>query len=137
MPLLEAGARIRNGSGSLSCKPTHDWRMRECTGKTRSSNPAASFEVLVASVHDSAAVIVLSTWGTNRAASGWVSALTKSFGRPNHKKQPGGQSTWQWIRASKMLRVVERKTGGVWEASVTLTHGPLLDGLGPTQREKP
>lgn len=134
--MAEAVARIKASGGTLTCKATLDWRMRDCTGSLKL--PALPLlEVLVSSVHDSAAVIVLSLHGTAELASHWVAALTRSFGNPNHHGRPGGRAGWQWIRAGTMLRVAERKLAGAWETSVTLTHGPLLDGLGPTQRKPP
>lgn len=136
MPLAETVMRIKTSGGILNCKPTTDWRMRDCTGtlKLRELPP---LEVLVSSVHDSAAVIVLSLHGTAELASRWIPDLTAAFGDPNQQGRSGRPRSWQWIRAGTMLRVAERKSAGAWETSVTLTHGPLLDGLGPTQRKPP
>ena len=136
MPVPEAESFIRSSSGTLSCKTTLDWRMRDCTGRLRLAGSASAFEVLVSSVRDSSAVIVLSAKGVDRVATPWITELTERFGRPDYKQQ-SGQATWQWVRSGRMLRVIERKTAGQWETSVTLTHGPLLDGLGETQRQRP
>lgn len=127
MPVADAGSVLRGGRGYLSCKETTDRRMRECTGELPRQQGAAPFQVLISSVHDSAAVIVISVRGVG--VSRWVTELSRQFGRPNQRQQ-GNQSTWQWIRDRKMLRVIERRSGTVREASITLTHGPLLDGLG-------
>jgi hypothetical protein len=134
MPVREAGSLIRAARGMLVCKTTTDSRMRDCTGQLPQADVAAPFEVLISSVQDSSAVIVFSLRG-GAGASRWVAELTRRFGRPNLKQQ-GSQTTWQWIRERKMLRVVERRGAGGREASVTLTHGPLLDGLGtpPSQQ---
>jgi hypothetical protein len=137
MPLAEARLQIQAASGVLLCKRTIDWRIRECTGRVSSASAGIAFDLLIASVHDSAAVIVLSARNAERVAPHWVAALRETFGTPDHQPQPHDQVKWQWIRAGKMLRVVERKSGGRWETTVTLTHGPLLDGLGPTQRKRP
>jgi len=138
MPMPEARARISQAaSGSLSCRTTIDWRMRDCTGRVQPAPSEAPFNVLISSIHDSAAVIVLSLRGTDRAASRWVASLTATFGVPELRKHPDGSARWQWVRARKMLRVVERRSGGGWETSVTLTHGPLLDGLGPIETKRP
>ncbi|HEV8598354.1 MAG TPA: hypothetical protein VGQ69_03255 [Gemmatimonadales bacterium] len=131
MPVSEAGSLIRASRGILVCKATSDSRMRECTGRLPRPGLSTVFEVLISSVHDSSAVIVFSLRG-GAGVSRWVTDLTRQFGRPNHRQQ-GNQSSWQWIRDRKMLRVVERRTGGTRETSVTLTHGPLLDGLGAPQ----
>jgi hypothetical protein len=134
MPLTDAVSRIRACRGTLTCRPTTDPRMRDCTGILPRVGET-SFQLLISSVHDSAAVIVLSLTGATGVAR-WVADLTREFGRPNHRQQ-GTQSSWQWIRDRKMLRVAERSAAGRREASVTLTHGPLLDGLGPTERQRP
>lgn len=132
MPVEQAGERIHTAGGSLGCKPTLDARMRDCTGAVRLPElPRA--EVLVSSVHDSSAVIVLSFSGPTELAARWISELSERFGTPNQRGHAGRPRSWEWIRSGTMLRVTERKFGGGWETSVTLTHGPLLDGLGPTQ----
>jgi hypothetical protein len=128
MPVSEAVSRIRASRGTLICRSTTDPRLRDCTGQLPRAGQPSSFQLLISSVHDSAAVIVLSLTGAT-SVSRWVTELTREFGRPNRRQQ-GTQSSWQWIRDRKMLRVTERSTGGRREASVTLTHGPLLDGLG-------
>jgi hypothetical protein len=128
MPVADAVSRIRANGGGLTCKSTTDARMRDCTGQMPRAGQSPPFQVLLSSVHDSAAVIVLSLAGAT-GVSRWVADLTRQFGRPNYR-QRGTQSSWQWIRNRRMLRVAERKSGATREASVTLTHGPLLDGLG-------
>ena len=98
--------------------------MRASPGALPSRSAPPSFGILISSIKDSAAVIVFSANGSERMVADWVKLLTESFGRPNHEEQPKRQTSWQWIRAGRMLRVVERKRGPRWEASVTLTHGP-------------
>ena len=131
MPVSDAVSLIRAAKGSLTCKSTTDARMKDCTGVLPESALAPSLDVLISSIKDSAAVIVFSHHGGTSPVTRWVTALTRSFGRPNHQ-EGSSQSTWQWIRAGTMLRVVQRNLGARREASVTLTHGPLLDGLGST-----
>ena len=94
-------------------------------------------EVLISSVHDSAAVIVLSGTPPPDLARTWIEDLTIDFGRPDHLVAPTTQHTFQWVRRGRMLRVIVRNPGDTLETSVTLTHGPLLDGLGPPERKKP
>jgi len=136
MPVAEATDLIKASAGALGCKATPDWRMRDCTGSLRLPDLPRS-GVLLSSVHDSAAVIVLSFRSAAELVSRWIPALSERFGTPNQQGSPGKPRSWQWIKTGTMLRVVQRKSGGAWEASVTLTHGPLLDGLGPTQRKPP
>jgi len=134
--MTEAIKLIREAKGTLTCKATADWRMRDCTGRL-SSPDSAALELLISSVQDSAAVLVFSLRGGTRPVAGWVSHLTAQFGRPNRQQRPGGRSSWQWIRTGTMLRVAQRNAGQHAEASVTLTHGPMLDRLGPVQSKRP
>ena len=138
MPVVEAASLIRSAGGALTCKPTSDPRLRECTGVFPEPRPGTRFEVLISSAHDSVAVLVLSArvTGPALATNRWVTELTRSFGQPNRRSSPGGRGSWQWIRAGTMLRVAERRVGSQREASITLTHGPLLDRLG-TATSKP
>src|SRR5690242_3119307 len=82
MPVEQAAELIRAARGSLRCKPTLDARMRDCTGAVRLGElPHA--EVLVSSVHDSSAVIVLSFSGAAELAARWIPELSERFGTPN------------------------------------------------------
>ena len=137
MPVSEAVSLIRAAKGALTCKATADSRMRDCTGRIATQETGTPLELLISSVHDSAAVIVFSLHGGTGPVTRWVSGLTTQFGRPNRLQRPGGRSSWQWIRAGTMLRVAQRGSGQQAEASITLTHGPLLDGLGPAQSKRP
>jgi len=137
MPVTEAVSLIRKSKGALTCKATADSRMRDCTGRVSTPETGTPLELLISSVHDSAAVIVFSLHGGTGPVARWVAALTTQFGRPNRQQHPGGRSSWQWIRARTMLRVAQRGSGPQAEASITLTHGPLLDGLGPAQSKRP
>lgn len=131
MPMSEAKSLATSGHGSLTCKATTDPRLRECTGQLPFPKLAQPFNLLVSSVRDTAAVIVLTATVRQADVENWVRALTEDFGRPNHTPKPGVSETWEWIRKGQMLRVSERITKGALEAAVTLTDGPLLDALGP------
>ena len=138
-----AVAQIRKlivaSGGTFSCKGTTDPRMKDCTGTLPFPQADPYFRVLVSSVKDSAAVIVFSVTGTHAYSQNIVPALTEQFGKPNYEVQREGgiQESWQWIRRGQMIRLVERKAGLMLEASITLTDGPLLDGLGPPKLKKP
>jgi hypothetical protein len=129
MPVTQASAHIRSNRGTLSCRNSSDPRIRECTGSLPHQGVTGPLEVLISSVHDSAAVIVLSGRPPPQLARTWIEDLTLDFGRPNHVAVPESQHTWQWIRRGRMLRVIVRIPRDSIEASVVLTHGPLLDGL--------
>jgi hypothetical protein len=129
MPVAQASAHIRSNRGTLTCRNSSDPRIRECTGALPLQGLTGPLQVLISSVHDSAAVIVLSARPPAELARTWIEDLTLDFGRPNHAAVPESQHTWQWIRRGKMLRVIVRIPRDSVEASVVLTHGPLLDGL--------
>jgi hypothetical protein len=137
MPTRDAAALITGSKGTVSCRGSSDPRLRECTGSFPIAGIAAPLAVLISSVNDSAAVIVLSGRPPSEEARAWVEDLTIDYGRPNHRVSAESQHTWQWIRRGRMIRVVARLVGDTLEASVTLTHGPLLDGLGPPEIRKP
>ena len=137
MPIADAVALITQSRGTVSCRGSSDPRLRECTGSLPRPGMGTQLSVLISSVKDSAAVIVLSGKPQAEEARGWVEDLTIDFGRPNHRISPESQHSWQWIRRGRMVRVVARLVGDSLEASVTLTHGPLLDGLGQPEIKKP
>ena len=137
MPVAQAVAMIDSIRGELTCRPSSDPRIRECTGFIPEQGVARPLAVLISSVNDSAAVIVLSGTPPADLARTWIEDLTIAFGQPGFSAAPASQHTWQWVRRGRMLRVIVRNPGDTLETSVTLTHGPLLDGLGPPQRKKP
>jgi len=137
MPVTQAAAMIESTRGTLTCRPSTDPRIRECTGFIPERGVSRPLGVLISSVNDSAAIIVLSGTPSPELARTWIEDLTIDFGRPGYSAAPATQHTWQWVRRGRMLRVIVRNPGDTFEASVTLTHGPLLDGLGPAKRKKP
>ena len=131
MPMTEARALVSSAGGSLTCKATSDPRLRECTGSTRLPTVSRPFRLLISSVRDTAAVIVLTGAVPESDSRRWVGSLTRGFGTPNHRKDRRVSESWQWIRRSQMLRVIRNEADGIHETAVTLTDGPLLDALGP------
>lgn len=137
MAVSDARAQISRSGGSLACKGTSDPRLRECTGSMPFPRLRRPFTILISSVRDSAGVIVLTSNIREGDTRGWVRALTEDQGKPNHKVEPGIGETWEWIRRGQMLRLSVRKVANQLETAVTLTHGPLLDALGPPPNKKP
>jgi hypothetical protein len=131
MPMSEARALATSAGGSLSCKATTDARLRECTGGMPFPNVIPPFKLLISSVRDTAAVIVLTANVKESDTREWARALTQDFGTPNHKIDYRVSESWEWIRKGQMLRLIQHQAGGVLETAVTLTDGPLLDALGP------
>ena len=131
MPMTEARELIGSSGGSLTCKATTDPRLRECTGVIPFATAVPAFKVLISSVRDTAAVIVLTANVKKGDTRDWARSLTRDFGTPNHKTDHRVTESWQWIRKSQMLRLIQHQANGRLETAVTLTDGPLLDALGP------
>jgi len=136
MAVADARSLITKSGGWLSCKKTTDSRLRECTGTMPFPGLVRPLSLLVSSIRDSVGVIVLSTNMSEGDARDWVRALTQDLGKPNYKDRQTRES-WQWIRRGQMLRVVMQGAGVHLETAFTLTHGPLLDALGPPENKKP
>jgi hypothetical protein len=139
MPVAQARALIRAAGGSLECRMTSDPRMHECNGFLPILQQAAreTVSVLVSSVRDSAAVIVVSRHRGADEPTGLVATLTADFGTPNRQVGPGAQASWEWIRRGQKLVVAQRREENRLASSVTLTDGPLLDGLGSPKLKGP
>lgn len=137
MPVAEVKSFLRSSRVSLDCKRSSDPRMKECTATLPLPGVVGGLAILISSVNDSAAVLVFTARGMQRLGQQWEMALTEDFGKPKREDQPGIQTSWQWIRKGQMMRVVQRKAESMLECSVTLTDGPLLDGLGPPRLKRP
>ncbi|HEV8355301.1 MAG TPA: hypothetical protein VGQ17_00875, partial [Gemmatimonadales bacterium] len=74
MAMAELRSLVQGASGRLGCKATSDPRMRECTGSFPLGEEPVRLQVgvLVSAVHDSAAVIVLTTHPSESDLEGWV-----------------------------------------------------------------
>lgn len=131
MPMSEVRALVTSAGGSLACKATTDPRLRECTGVMPFPKVIPPFRLLISAVRDTAAVIVLTANVKESDTREWARALAQDFGTPNHKTDYRVSESWQWIRRSQMLRLIQHQAGGILETAVTLTDGPLLDALGP------
>jgi hypothetical protein len=131
MPIGDAKTMVTAAGGHLTCKATTDPRLRECNGVMPFSKGVQPFQLLISSVRDTAAVIVLTATVKEAVAGEWQRTLTRDFGTPNHKTDNRMSESWQWVRKGQMLRLIEHKNGGIQETAVTLTDGPLLDALGP------
>ncbi len=137
MPMSEARALITSQGGSLSCKATTDPRLRECTGAMPFPKASSGFDVLISSVRDTAAVIVLTGNLSEGTIQDWARVFTRELGTPNHKSDYRASESWQWIRKGQMLRLIRHKANGKVEGAITLTDGPLLDALGPPPAQTP
>jgi len=130
MPMNEARALANAAGGTLACKATTDPRLRECNGIMPYPKVIPRFNLLISSVRDTAAVIVLTASVRESDTRDWTRDLTRDFGEPDHKTNRVSER-WQWVRKGQMLRVIQHKAAGKVETAITLTDGPLLDALGP------
>ncbi len=139
MPMSEAHSLATAAGGTLGCKATTDVRLRECNGSLPFPKATPRFSVLISSVRDTAAVIVLTATVKESDTREWAGTLTREFGTPIHKSKHRSSESWQWVRKGQMLRVILHQAQGMTETAVTLTDGPLLDALGPPapQKQKP
>jgi hypothetical protein len=139
MPLAELRSLVRGSGGAFDCRTTSDARIRECNGSlVIGQGPEnQTLRILISSIRDSGAVIVLSGHPADTTLERWVGSLTEEFGIPRRQAGPGMQVSWEWIRRGQKLVVVERRDEDGRAGSVTLTDGPLLDGLGPSKRKGP
>jgi hypothetical protein len=119
---------VRSRGGSLACRRSRDPRISECRGTIRLPPDSTRFAVTVSLVDDSAAVVILSGSVPRDTVRAWVEAIALTQGIPS-LRVGGPQRTWQWIRRRQMLRLIHRRDGSRETAVITLTDGPLLDGL--------
>ena len=129
LPLADLRSRVRGLSGTLTCRPARDPRIDECTGSVRLDPRGRPYALIVSSIHDSAAVLILNGTGTRDSATAWADSIMKVQGRVTPRDR-GQQRTWQWVRYRQMLRLIHRRDQPASVLTVTLTDGPLLDNLG-------
>ena len=138
MPVSRAATLIKSSHGTFSCRKSSDSRIAECTGVLPYPGLDRPLDVLISSINDSAAVIVFSGRPREEVAREWALDLTRNLGEPRQSlRQPGAQVIREWIKRGRMIRLVQRNPGSGRETSVTLTHGPLLDGLPPPKTRAP
>jgi hypothetical protein len=98
---------------------------------------APHFSLIVSSVRDSAAVVILTGPAPRDTVADWAESIAWVQGRVLPRSR-GPQLIWQWVRYRQMLRLIHRQEGSGAVLTVTLTDGPLLDNLGaPEFRVRP
>lgn len=137
VPIPDLRSRVRDLAGTLSCRPSRDPRLDECTGSVRLFPGAPHFSLIVSSVRDSAAVVILTGPAPRDTVADWAESIAWVQGRVLPRSR-GPQLIWQWVRYRQMLRLIHRQEGSGAVLTVTLTDGPLLDNLGaPEFRVRP
>jgi hypothetical protein len=124
----DAEAHLATVGGSWRCTASRDPRITDCRGAMPS---AAGTLDLTASLVDGQLAILLLSGPVGRETLGvWRDGLETVYGSVTPRTDHG-QETWQWIRRRQMLRLTTRLEAGMRVVSVSLTDGPLLDGLNP------
>jgi len=137
LPIPDLRSRVRELSGTLSCRPSRDPRLDECMGSVQLASGGPHFSLIVSSVRDSAAVLILTGPALRDTVADWAESIAWVQGRVSPRSR-GPQLIWQWVRYRQMLRLIHRQEGSGNVLTVTLTDGPLLDNLGaPENRLRP
>lgn len=87
-----------------------------------------AIEVTGSLVDGSVAVLLLAASVDDARLERWVGDLSARYGRVT-PRTPHGQTSWQWVRRQRMIRVTTRIEASGRVVSVSLVDGPLLDGL--------
>lgn len=87
-----------------------------------------AIEVTGALVNGSVAVLLLAASVDDPRLERWVGDLSTRYGQVT-PRTPHGQTTWQWVRRQRMIRVTTRVETSGRVVSVSLVDGPLLDSL--------
>lgn len=137
IPIPDLRGHVRDLSGTLSCRPSRDPRLDECTGSVRLVPGGPHFSLIVSSIRDSAAVVILTGAVPRDTVADWAASIAWVQGQVSPRTR-GPQVIWQWVRYRQMLRLIHRQEGSGNVLTVTLTDGPLLDNLGaPVFRLRP
>jgi hypothetical protein len=136
VPIRKLSARVGKLGGTLSCRPAKDPRLEECTGSVRFVQGGPRFSLIVSSVRDSAAVVILSGAASRDTAASWADSIAVRQGHVTPRNR-GQQRTWQWVRYRQMLRLIHRREDSASVLTITLTDGPLLDNLGAPLQGRP
>ena len=129
VPIPDLRTHVRALAGTLSCRPSRDPRLDECTGSVRLVPGGPHFSLIVSSVRDSAAVVILTGAAPRDTVADWAESIAWVQGRVLPRTR-GPQLIWQWVRYRQMMRLIHRQEGSGDVLTVTLTDGPLLDNLG-------
>jgi hypothetical protein len=129
LPHGELQNQVAKLGGKLSCKPsTVDRRFTECTASLSQAPDGRRWELRASLVDGGSAVTLLKTTASAKAVEALRAELIDTYGRPNYRQQ-GSQTSYEWIRAGRMMRLTSRPQRDLVEVSVSLVDGPALDAL--------
>lgn len=135
---FRAGARLDElalhfhglGGSKLRCRRSRiDARVSECRAALHQPERGGSVELWVSAIDSVAGVIMLSGILAPGRLEQWRQGLEARYGRVGTHSQ-GTQSTLQWVRRGRMIRLTWRLERGEKVASVSLVDGHVLDGWG-------
>jgi hypothetical protein len=135
---FRAGARLDElalhlrglGTSRMRCRRSRiDARVTECRAALREPQLGGSVELWVSAMDSMAGVIMLSGIVAPGQLERWRQVLEGRYGRVDTRSQ-GAQSTLQWVRRGRMIRLTWRLERGEKVASVSLVDGHVLDAWG-------
>jgi hypothetical protein len=135
---FRAGARLDElalhlrglGGSKMYCRRSRiDVRVSECRAALHQPQLGWSVELWVSAMDSAAGVIMLSGVLPPGQLEQWRQVLEARYGRVGARSQ-GTQSTLQWVRRGRMIRLTWRLERGEKVASVSLVDGHVLDGWG-------
>ena len=133
---FRAGARLDElalhlrglGDSKMRCRRSRiDLRVSECRAALHQPQLGGSVELWVSAMDSLAGVIMLSGVVAPGQLEQWRQALEGRYGQVGTRSQ-GTQSTLQWVRRGRMIRLTWRLERGEKVASVSLVDGHVLDG---------
>lgn len=105
-----------------------DPRFTECRGTFRQAG--ATVTVTGSLLEGAAAVLLVAASLDGDAGAAWLRDLATRYGDVA-PRQRHGQTSWQWVRRGRMIRLTTRPEAGRHLVSVSLVDGHLLDALDP------
>jgi hypothetical protein len=135
---FRAGARLDElalhlrdlGGGKIRCRRSRiDVRVSECRAVLHQTQPVGSVELWISAMDSVAGVIMLSGVLAPGQLEQWRQDLEGRYGRVGARSQ-GTQSTLQWVRRGRMIRLTWRLERGEKVASVSIVDGRVLDSWG-------
>jgi hypothetical protein len=126
----ELQEQVAKLGGRLGCKAsTVDRRFTECAATLTQTPDRRRWDLLATMVDGISGVILLkTTLASSKELEAIRTGLTSSLGRPNYRKQ-ASQTSFEWVRAGRMMRLTSRTERGQLQLSVSLVEGQVLDGL--------
>jgi hypothetical protein len=135
MTVGEAAALARRLGGDFTCRTSRrDRRVEECRGRAAGPEMGGPVTLWGSAVDGVLGILTISADVAPDQLDAWRSHLELHHGTVDARVQ-GPQWMLQWVRRGTMIRLTWRIRRGERRASVSLVHGPTLDGWGASRRE--